>query len=169
MNRDPIALEKRWTDGESWPNDFVEKVNRGEDLRWVGSRCPWRMHNFRWNNPLGTSTQNVYTFCGKFYQSVQRGYNSQTGLINNNMPIHLKITLPCWGLNGKSCTGGVWISPGIAHYILTLLFYTLSHFKIWMWPDNAFYMHASVSKVSSSHWNIFSCDQKWAGTFQNCL
>ena len=22
------------------PNDFVEKVNRGEDLRWVGSRCP---------------------------------------------------------------------------------------------------------------------------------
>ena len=22
------------------PNDFDEKVNRGEDLRWVGSRCP---------------------------------------------------------------------------------------------------------------------------------
>ena len=21
-------------------NDFVEKVKRGEDLRWVGSRCP---------------------------------------------------------------------------------------------------------------------------------
>ena len=37
---DPIILEKRWIDGESWPNDFVEKVNRGEDLRWVGSRCP---------------------------------------------------------------------------------------------------------------------------------
>ena len=40
MNLDPIILEKRWIDGESWPNDFVEKVNRGEDLRWVGSRCP---------------------------------------------------------------------------------------------------------------------------------
>ena len=30
VNLDPIVL-KRWTDGESWPNDFVEKVNRGED------------------------------------------------------------------------------------------------------------------------------------------
>ena len=40
MNLDPIVLEKRWNDGESWPNDFVEKVNRGEDLRSVGSRCP---------------------------------------------------------------------------------------------------------------------------------
>ena len=40
VNLDPIGIEKRWTDGESWPNDFVEKVYRGEDLRWVGSRCP---------------------------------------------------------------------------------------------------------------------------------
>ena len=40
VNLDPIILEKRWIHGESWPNDFVEKVNRGEDLRWVGSRCP---------------------------------------------------------------------------------------------------------------------------------
>ena len=40
VNPDPIILEKRWIDGESWPNDFVEKVNRGEDLGWVGSRCP---------------------------------------------------------------------------------------------------------------------------------
>ena len=40
VNLDPIVFEKRWTNGESWPNDFVEKVNRGEDLRWVGSRCP---------------------------------------------------------------------------------------------------------------------------------
>ena len=40
VNLDPVILEKRWIDGESWPNDFVEKVNRGEDLRWVGSRCP---------------------------------------------------------------------------------------------------------------------------------
>ena len=40
VNLDPISLEKRWNDGESWPNDFVEKVNRGEDLRWVCSRCP---------------------------------------------------------------------------------------------------------------------------------
>ena len=40
VNLDPIVLEKRWTDGESWPYDFVVKVNRGEDLRWVGSRWP---------------------------------------------------------------------------------------------------------------------------------
>ena len=40
VNLDPIVLEKRWTDGESWPNDSVAKVNRGEDLRWLGSRCP---------------------------------------------------------------------------------------------------------------------------------
>ena len=40
VNLDPIILEKRWIDGESWPNDLVEKVNRGEHLRWVGSRCP---------------------------------------------------------------------------------------------------------------------------------
>ena len=43
VNLDPIILEKRWIDGESWPNNFVEKVNRGEDLRWEGSRCLWRM------------------------------------------------------------------------------------------------------------------------------
>ena len=41
VNLDPIVLEKRWTDDESWPNDFVEKVNRDEDLRWVGSRYPF--------------------------------------------------------------------------------------------------------------------------------
>ena len=40
VNLDPIILEKRWIDGESWPNNFAEKVNKGEDLRWVGSRCP---------------------------------------------------------------------------------------------------------------------------------
>ena len=40
VNLDLIILEKRWIDGESWPNDFVEKVNGGEDLRWVGSRWP---------------------------------------------------------------------------------------------------------------------------------
>ena len=39
-NLDSIILEKRWIDDESWPNDFVEKVKRAEDLRWVGSRCP---------------------------------------------------------------------------------------------------------------------------------
>ena len=32
VNLDPIVLEKRWTDDESWPNDFDEKMNRG-DLR----------------------------------------------------------------------------------------------------------------------------------------
>ena len=40
VNLDLIILEKRWIDGESWPNNVVEKVNRGEDLRWVSSRCP---------------------------------------------------------------------------------------------------------------------------------
>ena len=40
VNLDLIILEKRWINGESWPNDFVEKVNRGEDLRWVGSSWP---------------------------------------------------------------------------------------------------------------------------------
>ena len=40
VNLDPIVMEKRWTDGKSLPNNFVEKVNRGEDLRWKGSRCP---------------------------------------------------------------------------------------------------------------------------------
>ena len=40
VNLDSIILEKRWIDGESWPNNFIEKVNWGEDLRWVGSRCP---------------------------------------------------------------------------------------------------------------------------------
>ena len=40
VNLDPIILEKRWIDDESWPNDFVEKGNKVEDLRWVGSRCP---------------------------------------------------------------------------------------------------------------------------------
>ena len=40
VNLDPIIFEKRWIDGESWPNDLVEKVNRGEDLRSVDSRCP---------------------------------------------------------------------------------------------------------------------------------
>ena len=36
VNLDPIILEKRWIDGESWP----EKMNEGEDLKWVRSRCP---------------------------------------------------------------------------------------------------------------------------------
>ena len=40
VNFDLIVKEKRWTNGESWPNDFVEKVNSGEELRWIGSRCP---------------------------------------------------------------------------------------------------------------------------------
>ena len=40
VNLDPIILEMRWINGESWPNDFDEKVNRGVDLSWVGSRCP---------------------------------------------------------------------------------------------------------------------------------
>ena len=31
VNLDPIILEMRWIDGESWPNNFDEKVNR----RWI--------------------------------------------------------------------------------------------------------------------------------------
>ena len=47
VNPDPIVIEKRWTNGKSWPNDFVEKVNRGEDLRWVvqDALWLWRVHN----------------------------------------------------------------------------------------------------------------------------
>ena len=37
VNIDPVVKENSGNDGESWPNDFVEKVNRGEDLRWVRS------------------------------------------------------------------------------------------------------------------------------------
>ena len=37
-----IVLEKSWTDGESLPNDFDEKVNSGEDLRGMSSIC-WLM------------------------------------------------------------------------------------------------------------------------------
>ena len=41
VNLDLIFVEKKWTNGESWHNEFVEKVNRGEDLKWVGSTYPW--------------------------------------------------------------------------------------------------------------------------------
>ena len=34
VNLDPIILEKRWIDGESWPNDFVEKVNSLKTWGW---------------------------------------------------------------------------------------------------------------------------------------
>ena len=40
VNLNPIVIEKTWTDGESWRKDLVEKVNRGEYLRWVGPRYP---------------------------------------------------------------------------------------------------------------------------------
>ena len=38
VNLDLIILETRWTDGESWPYEFLYEVNRGEDLRRGGSR-----------------------------------------------------------------------------------------------------------------------------------
>ena len=45
VNLDPIVLEKRLTDGKSWPNVFVEKLNRGEDLKVEVDRftgvAPW--------------------------------------------------------------------------------------------------------------------------------
>ena len=44
VNRDPTVLEKRWTDGESWPNDFVVKVNIGEDLRGYVKDALWWVH-----------------------------------------------------------------------------------------------------------------------------
>ena len=42
MNPYIIALQKRWTDsdGESLPNDFDEKVDRGEDLRRIMFNIP---------------------------------------------------------------------------------------------------------------------------------
>ena len=40
VNLDPADIEKRWIAGESWPNCYLEKVNRGENLSLVGSRCP---------------------------------------------------------------------------------------------------------------------------------
>ena len=63
VNLDPIILEKRWIDGESWPNNFVEKVNRGEDLRWVGSRFLWRVHKTI-KNPI-SKAQNVLNLVSK--------------------------------------------------------------------------------------------------------
>ena len=39
VNLNWTVLEKMRTDGESWPNDFDEKVNRGEDSRRIDSRC----------------------------------------------------------------------------------------------------------------------------------
>ena len=49
MNLYLLVKEKRWTDDECWSNDFYEKVNRGEDLRRVSSRCQlmaaWYKHN----------------------------------------------------------------------------------------------------------------------------
>ena len=49
MNLYLLLKEKRWTDDECWSNDFYEKVNRGEDLRRVSSRCQlmaaWYKHN----------------------------------------------------------------------------------------------------------------------------
>ena len=53
VNLDLIILEKRWIDGESWPNDFVEKVNRGEELRWVGSRWSLTHALINLNAPKG--------------------------------------------------------------------------------------------------------------------
>ena len=41
VNLDPIILEKRWIDGESWPNDSVEKVTRGERLEVGRFKMPF--------------------------------------------------------------------------------------------------------------------------------
>ena len=39
-NLDPIVIEKRWTGGESWPNDFGITVNRGlQDALWRVHKC----------------------------------------------------------------------------------------------------------------------------------
>ena len=73
--------------------------------------------SFRWISPLGTSTWNVYTLCGRVYQNVaQRVCDFQIEL--PNIPIHLKIALPLWNAYGKSSTGGVWVSNGVIHWLL---------------------------------------------------
>ena len=41
VNLDPIVIEEKWTISESRPNDFVEKVNRGEELRWGRFKIPF--------------------------------------------------------------------------------------------------------------------------------
>ena len=44
MSLDPIVLEKRWTDSECWPNNFFEKVNRGEDWIIYVQDALWPVH-----------------------------------------------------------------------------------------------------------------------------
>ena len=39
-----MVLDKSWTDGESWPNDFDEKVNRGKDLRGWLHDTDWQLN-----------------------------------------------------------------------------------------------------------------------------
>ena len=40
VNLDPIVIENSDLMVNRDQNHFVENVNRGEDLRWVGSKCP---------------------------------------------------------------------------------------------------------------------------------
>ena len=68
VNLDLIVLEKRWTDGESWPYDFVVKVNRGEDLRWVGSRWPLT-HTLKLVAPSSTHEKNKLTWINLLLRS----------------------------------------------------------------------------------------------------
>ena len=84
VNLDPIVLEKRWTDGESWPNDLVEKVNRGENLRWVGS------------SSLGSRretflTQNIRTCMCSFTLNPAFHHNSKIFSYNLALPL-----IYCW-------------------------------------------------------------------------
>ena len=44
VNLDPIVLEKRWIDGESWPNDFVVNVNRVKTWGGYVQDTLWRVH-----------------------------------------------------------------------------------------------------------------------------
>ena len=70
VNLDPFFfffLKKKWINGESWPNDFVGKVKRGEDLRWVGSRCPLTR---AWKQRIRESLR--HTFSYEFFTNIQK-------------------------------------------------------------------------------------------------
>ena len=62
VNFDPIGIEKRWTGGESWPNDFVEKVKR------------WRLEVGRFKMPFDAciNTDAHPNKCDEYYQNTSK-------------------------------------------------------------------------------------------------
>ena len=131
VNLDLIILEKRWIDGESWPNDFVEKVNRGEDLRWVGSRSLWHFKHPK-------------IFCNSFEvikgsQSGQRSNFqkcSDFAEIYDNDPYDILSILKLFKAAGRYFSQILWIkkstqshlgSQGSSHNFGTILAYQIEH------------------------------------------